>query len=1263
MRRLLLVVALFFGAHYAHAGTCPLASGGNLAAAVASCGSGNTVTLAAGSYAVGSSFTLPCGVSIAGPTVPYSQTHNQTAVINGSLGIGVMGISTSAGCSVPQTISFVEWNGGTPTNGTPYLNYDSESPPNAISGNLNPAGSGYCKTQNGTSVNCGNGGGNFLHVVAGTNGITITNSYIHGNNCGFLCGSTNANLINFDQGPYQNQCCTPSGSTTNNVNITWNIFGNAGVDCLQAGLWGANQNTEGGGGYCNGVGLGGLLTNVTIENNIFHGPTDNEVKYYEAMTDSQTLTGTSGLANPLTIKYNDFSQYDRIGYEGQINWGGPSEPTLEYLQYNDFHDPTNPHQQDFDISMANGCIYGFNTSGMTNCVNHMDYNVAVMNTPAVGCGSVGFEFWGGVGSTANGNFWNGSSNYMCTTINYAPSGQFTANNNTAYITGGGGNTGGCGLWNVSINGAAFNPSCSGNVNGPNGTITSVAPVLSVSGGTITITNTNVSSPNGSNPGRDSNTTFWCTTNGNTPSPGGSGSTPYWVGSASQTVASVTPGGNGTIKCVGMWGAPNQPYSYDSGLGYVPSAVVSANYTSGCVDNITSYGAVGNGSTDNTTAIQNAFNAAASASPQCSVEIPNGTFNHSGTITATGISVFGLGSGSILQATNVNTQAVILLGTSPSLTNLVVNGTGTSRQTSANPSAVLIGFNSSGSVVATSNFVVNNVAICCAENVGIYNFASNGGTVENVTVHNTYADSITNVEGANNILEQNNLIYNSGDDGMSNNSYTSDSTTVNHITITENTVLPGSARGLECSGCSNATFTNNWVDHDDSDADLFISSETSSYQTKAVSNITATGNTFVRGGPGQGAVEIWADGSSNSVTNVTLNNNTWYNTLTFTGIQLAGAGTVSGIAISDSNAYINPVAFCTDQISGGSCASSPHVSSYSNNNTFNTTTAPGPSYGAGTVPIFSLPSGNYTLPQTLTLNEPTASDTMAYCTTTGTSCTPGTAYGSSITISTPQTICALGTNSAGEIPVASAVVCATYNAGSLPPPLTQCYQANACSPDNTLNVGGTCQQQATCYYASLPAPGTTNCSTTDAYGNGVTAWGPASSSVISVGQIGSAHPGLITGLSAGTASSTATVTGGVSCSSWNWTVNNVTPTLSSAAMVIQAGGSSVPVGGTAQMCVNLAYVSPTENTQVCGSGTDAYGTTVNTYTSSSPSNATIVSSTGILTGVATGSTTVQASVNSGAYTPSLAVSVVVPSVTPAGLMQGAALLQGNGGLIP
>ena len=51
----------------------------------------------------------------------------------------------------------------------------------------------------------------------------------------------------------------------------------------------------------------------------------------------------------------------------------------------------------------------------------------------MGCGDVGYELWGGLGSTANGNFWSGT--YICLTIDYAPSGQFTFNNNTAYVGG------------------------------------------------------------------------------------------------------------------------------------------------------------------------------------------------------------------------------------------------------------------------------------------------------------------------------------------------------------------------------------------------------------------------------------------------------------------------------------------------------------------------------------------------------------------------------------------------------------------------------------------------------------------------------------------------------------------------------------------------------------------------------------------------------------------------------------------------------------
>src|ERR1700679_915325 len=116
VKRLLFLFGLIFAAALvapqAHAGICTtLSSGGNIAAAVASCGSGNTVSLNAGTYSITSTITLPCGVSIAGPTVPYSQTPNQTALINGSSSWGGVPFQTTSGCSVPQTIQYIQWNG------------------------------------------------------------------------------------------------------------------------------------------------------------------------------------------------------------------------------------------------------------------------------------------------------------------------------------------------------------------------------------------------------------------------------------------------------------------------------------------------------------------------------------------------------------------------------------------------------------------------------------------------------------------------------------------------------------------------------------------------------------------------------------------------------------------------------------------------------------------------------------------------------------------------------------------------------------------------------------------------------------------------------------------------------------------------------------------------------------------------------------------------------------------------------------------------
>lgn len=605
MKKFIAVVFFVVCSHYAHATNCPVSAGAaqsTITSIIGGCGSGNTVTFAAGTYTWTSTYTLPCGVSLQG-VVPaskggtqptYSQTPNQTTKFTGNFGTGNYGpLRTTAGCSSSQSILYIEWDGQRPGTGQ----------------NLNPGSSYACRSENNnypeaSDLVCGIGGGNFIFITPGTQNFTMEYNYIHGNNCGYLCGDTHSSLVYMGSPGGQNGCCTyPNGyPVDSNINISWNILSAAG-DCAAAVNYNDNnQNTEGGGGTCNGVSMQAAFTNLTVSNNRFITG-DDELKFYELYTNGgqgAAAGGSAGYCSPCTFNYNHFQQFDRIAQEMQINWGGSSEPTLVYSQWSDWSNHLVPMQQDYDLSMANGCLTGFNTPGEIDCVNHVDYNMSVADTPTAGYGIPGFEYWGGNGSTGNGNFWSGSYNYI--SFQWDPNGNYTFNNNTVMTTENNGNAGGwgCVLQNGQSNpaygstnpqAAYTGPSCNNNYyTTSNGTITSVAPVLSFSGGVVTITNSNVSTPNGSNPGRDSNTTFWCTTDGSTPGAGTGTSIPYWNGplnsAASQTsfVANVTTIGSGTFKCIGMWGAPNQPYSYptpaNKGGGYVPSAVASIAYSNG-----------------------------------------------------------------------------------------------------------------------------------------------------------------------------------------------------------------------------------------------------------------------------------------------------------------------------------------------------------------------------------------------------------------------------------------------------------------------------------------------------------------------------------------------------------------------------------------------------------------------------------------------------------------------------------------------------------
>ncbi len=498
------------------------ASQSTIQSALNSCGSGNTVAFSTGTYGpITSTITIPCGVSMTGPVVPYSQTPNQTATINGSSFNG-SGFQSSTGCgSASTTIQYLVWNGHLPSNG-----------------------------------------GGFIELNAGTNNYIIQNNWLYGANVAPV-GSQSPNA-----GQIYICCVGTGGAVNNNITIEWNVFGSSSMsDCNT--VMNDNSNAEADdGGYCLGVGMGGNETNVVVEYNIF--------RFLEQGTKS--YSGPCCEANPVYIQFNDYTNIHRNGNENQVNYGA-SLPTLMYIDYNSWHTRwSGTTFLGYESSSANGCQLP-SDQNPTNCVTHTDYNVFYENVPGVYVNAI--EQWGGAGTTASYNLMQGN---IPDGIQYSTNGQFTDNNNTYQSSDFGSNPVACnppnsnGLFNSEQNpNQGYIPVCTGNTTSTTiSTVTSATPSLSPASGSfggsqvVTITNGGGTALYGSN--RDANTTVWCTTDGSTPTPGSGTAVGYWQG-GSLTVSTTT-----TVKCVGMWGALNQPYSYPSGYGYVPSSVVTATYT-------------------------------------------------------------------------------------------------------------------------------------------------------------------------------------------------------------------------------------------------------------------------------------------------------------------------------------------------------------------------------------------------------------------------------------------------------------------------------------------------------------------------------------------------------------------------------------------------------------------------------------------------------------------------------------------------------------
>ncbi|HEX3801192.1 MAG TPA: hypothetical protein VH413_21045 [Verrucomicrobiae bacterium] len=285
--------------------------------------------------------------------------------------------------------------------------------------------------------------------------------------------------------------------------------------------------------------------------------------------------------------------------------------------------------------------------------------------------------------------------------------------------------------------------------------------------------------------------------------------------------------------------------------------------------ISTYGAT-TASADNTTAIQNCFNAAQSQGK--SAWIPAGTFQIKGSLNATGITIAGAGMTSSIIYRNQNSSditATQLSLLSCTVKNLGIDGNGTSRGVNAS-----YGINIKG-----VGWLIENVQIHHAD-AGVWASGSSG-TVENCILTNTFADGVNinnagtspNTVGAN-LTIQNCIQTGAGDDGFAINAQGEDSgwqNMVNPKVLNCTSLNDDGANGIRIAGGSNALVSGCLV----SNTVLECGIVASSYGTGGfgITNGLITGNTVYGCGTVDAAACI---GTGDARTVATFTSNILYN---------------------------------------------------------------------------------------------------------------------------------------------------------------------------------------------------------------------------------------------------------------------------------------------------------------------------------------------------------------------------------------------------
>lgn len=213
-----------------------------------------------------------------------------------------------------------------------------------------------------------------------------------------------------------------------------------------------------------------------------------------------------------------------------------------------------------------------------------------------------------------------------------------------------------------------------------------------------------------------------------------------------------------------------PWPLQAAHAQTPHAQTSADKSR---KDVVALGAVGDGVTDDTAALQRALDSLRAGEV---LLIPAGkTFRHTRTLSIRQPNVRLTGGGTLLatdeehSALNIEADNVTIDG------GLVLKMASTTRRWSTPDQNKL-------NLLGHSGAVVRNVTVDGAAAAGIFAFGASHYTIEDVTVQNTRADGIHNTNGSHHGAIRRSRISNVGDDGVAVVSYGGDKTTCHNITV-------------------------------------------------------------------------------------------------------------------------------------------------------------------------------------------------------------------------------------------------------------------------------------------------------------------------------------------------------------------------------------------------------------------------------------------------------------------------------------------------